>query len=57
MPTPLQLKTFMTVVDQGGFTAASRRLGLSQPAVSRAIATLEKDLGCPCSFAAKAGSR
>ena len=47
MPTPLQLKTFMTVVDQGGFTAASRRLGLSQPAVSRAIATLEKELGLP----------
>lgn len=47
MPTPLQLKTFMTVVDQGGFTAASRRLGLSQPAVSRTIATLEKELGLP----------
>ena len=47
MPTLLQLETFMTVVDQGGFTAASRRLGLSQPAVSRAIATLEKELGLP----------
>jgi DNA-binding transcriptional LysR family regulator len=47
MTTLLQLKTFMTVVDQGGFTAASRRLGLSQPAVSRAIATLEKELGLP----------
>jgi DNA-binding transcriptional LysR family regulator len=47
MPTLLQLKTFLTVADQGGFTAASRRLGLSQPAVSRAIATLEKELGLP----------
>lgn len=47
MTTLLQLNTFITVVDQGGFTAASRRLGLSQPAVSRAIATLEKDLGLP----------
>jgi len=45
MPTLLQLETFLTVADQGGFTAASRRLGLSQPAVSRAIATLEKELG------------
>ena len=45
MTTLLQLKAFMTVVDQGGFTAAGPRLGLSQPAVSRAIATLEKDLG------------
>ena len=32
MATLPQLKTFVTVVDQGGFTAASRRLGLSQPA-------------------------
>jgi DNA-binding transcriptional LysR family regulator len=47
MPTLLQLKTFLTVADQGGFTAASRRLGLSQPAVSRAIATLERELGLP----------
>ena len=47
MTTLSQLKTFMTVVDQGGFTAAGRRLGLSQPAVSRAIATLEKELGLP----------
>jgi len=47
MTTMLQLKTFVTVVDQGSFTAAGRRLGLSQPAVSRAVATLEKELGLP----------
>jgi DNA-binding transcriptional LysR family regulator len=47
MTTLLQLKSFVTVVEQGGFTAASRRLGLSQPAVSRAVATLEKELGAP----------
>src|SRR6185312_16630103 len=47
MATLLQLETFMTVVDQGGFTAAGRRLGLSQPAVSRAVAALEKELGLP----------
>jgi DNA-binding transcriptional LysR family regulator len=47
MSTLLQLKAFVAVVDQGGFTAASRRLGLSQPAVSRAVATLEKELGLP----------
>src|SRR5262245_50101980 len=45
MATLTQLKTFTEVVDQGGFTAAGRRLGLSQPAVSRTIAALEKDLG------------
>jgi DNA-binding transcriptional LysR family regulator len=43
----LQLTTFVTVVDEGGFTAASRRLGLSQPAVSRAVAALEHELGLP----------
>lgn len=47
MPTLLQLNTFVTVVDHGGFTAASRRLGLSQPATSRAVAALEKELGLP----------
>ena len=47
MSTLLQLKSFVTVVDEGGFTAASRRLGLSQPAVSRAVASLEKELAVP----------
>jgi DNA-binding transcriptional LysR family regulator len=47
MTTLLQLKSFVAVVDHGGFTAASRSLRLSQPAVSRAIATFEKDLGLP----------
>lgn len=47
MTTLSQLKTFIAVVDKGGFTAASRRLGLSQPAVSRTVATLERELGLP----------
>jgi DNA-binding transcriptional LysR family regulator len=47
MPTLLQLKSFLAVVDEGGFTAASQRLGLTQPAVSRAVSTLEKELGLP----------
>jgi DNA-binding transcriptional LysR family regulator len=47
MSTLLQLNAFVAVVEQGGFTAASRRLGLSQPAVSRAVAALEKELGLP----------
>lgn len=47
MPTLLQLKSFLAVVDHGGFTAAGRRLNLSQPAVSRAVASLESELGLP----------
>lgn len=47
MPTLLQLTALVSVVDEGGFTAASYELGMSQPAVSRAVATLEKELGAP----------
>ncbi|MEU7631239.1 LysR family transcriptional regulator [Nocardia sp. NPDC049220] len=55
MSTLLQLKSFVTVVDEGSFTAASRRLGLSQPAVSRAVATLEKEFGLPLLVRSRAG--
>lgn len=47
MPTWLQLRTFVTVAEEGGFSAAGRRLGLSQPAVSRAVGALERELGLP----------
>ncbi|AKS31416.1 LysR family transcriptional regulator [Mycolicibacterium goodii] len=47
MSTLLQLRAFVAVVDAGGFTSASRELGLSQPAVSRAVAALEKELAVP----------
>jgi DNA-binding transcriptional LysR family regulator len=50
MPTLLQLRSFVTVVDEGGFTAAGVRLGMTQPAVSRAVATLERELGLPLLF-------
>lgn len=39
------MKVFVTVVEQGGLAAASRQLNLSAPAVTRAIANLEKTLG------------
>lgn len=39
------LETFVEVVDAGGFSPAARRLGLSQPAVSRRVAALERRLG------------
>jgi DNA-binding transcriptional LysR family regulator len=55
MSTLLQLKTFVMVADHGGFTAASRRMGLSQPAVSRAVAALEKELGLPLLTRARDG--
>lgn len=41
-----QLMTFRCVVETGSFSAAARRLGRAQSAVSTAIANLELDLGC-----------
>ncbi|MBP1852887.1 LysR family transcriptional regulator [Rhizobium halophytocola] len=40
-----ELEVFLAVVETGGFTAAARRTGTSQPAVSKAIGTLEERLG------------
>jgi DNA-binding transcriptional LysR family regulator len=39
------MRVFMAVADEGGFAAAARRLSLSPPAVTRAIASLEERLG------------
>jgi DNA-binding transcriptional LysR family regulator len=40
-----ELNAFITVADTGGFSAAARRSGESQPTISKAIASLEKRLG------------
>ena len=42
-----RLAIFLSVVDEGGFTAAGDALVMSQPAVSQAIRELEADLGTP----------
>jgi DNA-binding transcriptional LysR family regulator len=39
------MRIFVAVVDQGSFSAAARRLGRVQSAVSQSIATLEDELG------------
>lgn len=39
------MRALVAVVDAGGFTAAAATLGMSQPAVSHAIAALEAELG------------
>jgi DNA-binding transcriptional LysR family regulator len=41
------LRIFAAVADAGGFTRASELLHLSQPAVSKAVRTLERDLATP----------
>ncbi len=40
-----ELSAFIAVVEAGGFSAAARRTGDSQPAISKAIGALEKRLG------------
>jgi DNA-binding transcriptional LysR family regulator len=40
-----EMTAFVTVVETGGFTAAARRLGDSQSAISKSVNALEKRLG------------
>jgi DNA-binding transcriptional LysR family regulator len=40
-----ELNAFIAVVEAGGFSAAARRQGEGQPAISKAVAALEKRLG------------
>lgn len=42
-----QLRAFLAVVDEGGFSAAAPALGISQSAVSHAVAALERAVGGP----------
>ncbi|MEE9415863.1 MAG: LysR family transcriptional regulator [Acidimicrobiales bacterium] len=40
-----QLELFVAVVEHGGMTAAGRQMGMTQPAVSRSMSNLERQLG------------
>jgi DNA-binding transcriptional LysR family regulator len=42
---PASLRAFAAVAEHGGFTAAARALGVSQPAISRAVRDLERSVG------------
>lgn len=48
MPVKLHhLRDLLAIVDHGSINAAARNLGIGQPALSRSIRELEKDLGTP----------
>jgi DNA-binding transcriptional LysR family regulator len=51
------VRTFLAVVDDGNFTDAADRLGLTQQAVSKRIARLENDLGAPLLNRSRTGVR
>ncbi|MGH7755464.1 MAG: helix-turn-helix domain-containing protein [Vulcanimicrobiaceae bacterium] len=42
MPTPGQMHTFLVVIETGSVRAAADRLVVSQPAVSSALAALQR---------------
>jgi DNA-binding transcriptional LysR family regulator len=41
------IRTFLAIAELGGFTRAGRRLHRSQPAISRRLGLLERELGAP----------
>jgi len=46
-----EMEAFATVVDQGGFTDAAKKMGISKSAVSKHVSSLEARLGArlrPC---------
>ena len=42
-----RLSSFLTVVEEGSFTRAARRLGITQPSLSQQVRTLESEVGGP----------
>jgi DNA-binding transcriptional LysR family regulator len=53
----LRLRAFLSVADTGGFSAAARATGQSQPAVSTLVRALEERLGTPLFVRGRAGAR
>ena len=51
------VRAFLAVVDDGHFTDAADRLGMTQQAVSKRIARLESDLGAPLLNRSRSGAR
>lgn len=54
---PARLQAFVAVAEEGTFSAAARRLDISQPAVSQTITALERQLGVQLLIRSSTGVR
>lgn len=45
MYNPVQIRSFVTAINEGSLSAAARKLGLTQPAVSQHLSQLERSAG------------
>jgi DNA-binding transcriptional LysR family regulator len=52
-----EMRAFVTVVDEGGLSAAARKLHMSQSALSQTVKTLERQLGGPLLIRDHVGAR
>ena len=52
-----QLRYFVTIADEGGISAAARKLYMTQPPLSSQLSLLEKELGTPLFFRTYEGVR
>ena len=52
----IELKTFLTVIEENGITAAANRLNLTQPAVSKRLENLKQSFGIKNLFNRDSGS-
>lgn len=52
-----QLKVLIAIADSGSLTAAATKVGLSQPAITRMIQRMEKDVGAPILSRGSTGAR
>ena len=52
----IELKTFLTVIEENGITAAANRLNLTQPAVSKRLENLKQSFGIKDLFNRDSGS-